>query len=153
MMTIGTPTKDDYDQISVIFNELHRQHIAYNPDIFRPVTNLISQQKFNEMVDKDEIFACREGNLVTGYLLATIKESKTHGYSDRKSFCIKEFAVKQGHQGKGIGRELINFAIRKAKSLKCKDIELSVNPENKGAIGFYEKVGMKVKNIKYMMKV
>ena len=35
------------------------------------------------------------------------------------------------------------------RKYKCTDIDLTVNQENLTAINFYEKLGMKIKNIKY----
>jgi len=44
-------------------------------------------------------------------------------------------------------------ALEYAKENNCTDVRLTVNEENEKAIKLYEKLGMKVRNIAYTMKI
>jgi len=76
-----------------------------------------------------------------------------HGYYDKKEFYIDVLCVKAEYQHEGIGTELIKYVIDKAKTQKCTNLVLSVNPKNERAINFYEKIGMNVSSIKYNLKI
>ena len=152
-MIIEKPKKEDFNEINVITNEIHEQHVAYRPDIFKSVATPILQDYYNEMIDNNEIYISKEENIITGYIIVKIIEKNNNGFFSRKILLIDNLATKQGHQGKGIGTQLMNYAIELARKEKCTDIELTVSPENTNAIKFYEKFGMKVRNIKYTMNI
>jgi ribosomal protein S18 acetylase RimI-like enzyme len=54
---------------------------------------------------------------------------------------INELVVDPNYRNIGIGKELIHFAINKAKMRKMDEIEVGVMKENNGAISFYKKNG------------
>ena len=56
---------------------------------------------------------------------------------------IMRFMVDKNQQGKGYGRELLDLVIKEIKVAvpNTKKVNLTVLPNNSGAIGFYEKVG------------
>ncbi len=55
---------------------------------------------------------------------------------------LRQMAVLNDLQGKGIGRALMNFAENMARDRGYKTIRMHAR---KNAVGFYEKVGYKVK--------
>jgi Acetyltransferases len=62
---------------------------------------------------------------------------------------IEAISVDSNYQNKGIGTLLMEHILGVTRKYKCTDIDLTVNQENLTAINFYEKLGMKIKNIKY----
>ena len=61
--------------------------------------------------------------------------------------------IDKDFRGKGIGTKMLEFAKSIAKSQNCTDLRLTVNPNNKNAIKLYEKFGMELYNLSYMMKL
>lgn len=55
--------------------------------------------------------------------------------------CIHRLAVQPQSQGKGIGKELLNFAEQQARSLGYTSIRLDVYSKNIEAVGMYTKNG------------
>ena len=71
----------------------------------------------------------------------------------RKILHIDAIGIDEKYRRNGVGTQLINYIIDLAKKEKCTDLQLSVNEENTEAIKLYEKIGMRVKNISYSMKI
>ena len=56
---------------------------------------------------------------------------------------IEDVVVDESHRGKGIGKELMLFAINYSKSLGAKDIRLTSRPSRIAANELYSKLGFK----------
>jgi ribosomal protein S18 acetylase RimI-like enzyme len=61
---------------------------------------------------------------------------------------INELVVDSNYRNLGIGKKLIEYAIKKAKTKKMDEIEVGVMKENEGAIRFYKKNGF---DIEYLL--
>jgi ribosomal protein S18 acetylase RimI-like enzyme len=62
--------------------------------------------------------------------------------SDAKDWAeITELYVRPDGRRRGIGRSLVEAAIRYARSRNCTEIRLLVDPENAVALSFYRTVG------------
>jgi len=145
--------KSDFVQINTIAKEIHGQHIGYDPKFFKSVEFPISKEYFYELISSNQISVCKINNKIVSYMIYKMFERKYPGVFDRKIFLIEQLAVKAEFQKRGIGMKFMEFAIDKAKAEKCTDIDLTVHPENKNALDFYEKLGMKIQNIKYNIKI
>jgi Acetyltransferase (GNAT) family. len=60
---------------------------------------------------------------------------------------IVNIAVREDFQGKGIGKQLINFAIEKARKQKAKTIEVGTGNSSIGQLLFYQKCGFRITGI------
>ena len=54
----------------------------------------------------------------------------------KKAF-IEDLVVDEKHRNKGIGKKLLEYAIKKAKELNCTHIELTSNPSRLEANNLY----------------
>ena len=59
---------------------------------------------------------------------------------------IEDVAVKEGHQGQGIGRQIVNALLDEAKRRGVKQINLTSKPERLAANVLYQKLGFKQRN-------
>jgi len=80
-------------------------------------------------------------------LIATFEEEKMLGcclltHVDNKTTRLRQMAVQNNLQGKGIGATMMNFAENVARDAGFKHIIMHAR---KTAVGFYEKLGYKVK--------
>jgi ribosomal protein S18 acetylase RimI-like enzyme len=77
-------------------------------------------------------FVCESDGKITGSVMA--------GYEGHRGW-INYLAVSPELQRGGLGRELMEFAEARLKSLGCPKINLQVRGTNTGALGFYERLG------------
>lgn len=67
---------------------------------------------------------------------------------DKKECHFDFLSITKGFQNKGIGKKILQTAIRISKKKKCKKISLMVWQKNFKAIGLYNKFGFYVTDIK-----
>ena len=54
---------------------------------------------------------------------------------------VQNVGVRPSHQGRGLGRELLRWAVHRLRELRDQPVTLSVNGRNDGALGLYEREG------------
>ena len=101
-----------------------------------------------EMTDKGEQFVCVENNEIVGAFVFNddpqgAYENATWGaILQRGEYGVcHAVAIKTSLQGKGFGKQIVEFCIRRAKELGYKAIRLDVVPSNLPARKLYEKCG------------
>lgn len=153
MIKIEKATINDFENINLIAREVHEQHIQYRPDIFESVEHPIDVERLKLLIENNEMLIAKIDDEIIGYIICNIQLKDHHGLIERKIFFIEQLAIKQTCHGKGLGRQIMNSLTELAHKENCTYIELTVSPENIGAIAFYEKIGMTTRNIKYSMKI
>lgn len=101
-------------------------------------------ERLNKLLENDSIYVAKVNSEIVGYIIIDIKE-KDNGFD---TLCIDG-----DFRGQGIGTKMLEFVKNIAKEQNCTDMHLTVNPNNENAIKVYEKFGMKVHNLSYMMKL
>lgn len=86
------------------------------------------------------------GEAVVGYIMNRIEFgfSNIKGLSLSRKGHIVSVAVLPEHRGKGLGRILVEEALKAAKEKGCKEMYLEVRVTNSIAIRLYETLGFKV---------
>jgi GNAT superfamily N-acetyltransferase len=105
------------------------------PESYVKAFDEIEADKNNEL-----IIAERDGEIV-GTLQITFTPSISFQGSKRAT--IESVRVDQKYRGKGIGKELMKWAINRAREENCFAMQLTTNAERKDAHRFYEKLGFK----------
>lgn len=152
-MKIEIPTLKDLEAIDKIALQVHECHVKWRPDIFEHTNSIINETDFLNMIERNEIFVAKIDKVIVGYIIISLREGKKNGYKYRKELDIDALGVDEVYRNKGIGKKLLEFIKGYAKDNACTDLRLTVNEENESAIHLYEKVGFKVKNIAYSMKI
>jgi GNAT superfamily N-acetyltransferase len=75
---------------------------------------------------------------IVGLVNFTIRKTILH---NAPSALIDELVVAKANRGRGIGRQLIEAAIKKCRELDCCEIEVSTEKTNEKARAFYKKCG------------
>ncbi|KMQ65474.1 streptothricin acetyltransferase [Chryseobacterium angstadtii] len=90
--------------------------------------------ELNEMIEKGHSFGAFEENKLTGWIIC---EHRTWN----KSFYIDNILISEEFRRGGIGVQLIKNAVREARNLNCRVIELETQNTNYPAIQFYRRMG------------
>ena len=98
---------------------------------------IVLNDYWDDSFDKESILVAE----VNGKIVGTLEISKA--YKARFGFfaVIRRFVVEPECRGRGVGRQLMSFALAEAKRMGCSAIELSVDPENTRPHHFYETLG------------
>ena len=155
-MEIRFASKQDIAGIISLLRQVGQVHHEIRPDIFRP-----GCQKYDEkdldilLLDKARpIFVAVDGNAVLGYCFCMVREFSGDGaLTDRKEIYIDDLCVDESCRGRGIATALYRHTLEFAQSLGCAFVTLNVWCGNRGAMEFYEKMGLTPRSITLETKV
>ena len=152
-ITIEVPKKQDFKKVNKIASQVQNIHVAWSPDRFKKVEEVISKELFNKLIKNEEILIAKKEEEIVGYVMIKIEERETPITKYRKQINIEAICVDEEHRGKGIGTKLIQAVEKIGKAQGCTNLCLTVHEKNKRAKKVYEKIGFKVKSIAYTMKL
>ena len=152
-MIIEIPKITDYTEINNLAKQVHELHVNWRPDLFADVENVIEKENLEIMIKNKEIYIAKENSKIIGYITVSVKDKTNPIMRPKKYLSIDSICVDKKNRNQGVGTALIDFSKELAKIKQCTDLYLTVNQENFKAIKLYEKLGFKVKNISYSMKI
>jgi ribosomal protein S18 acetylase RimI-like enzyme len=89
----------------------------------------------------NELIVACDGNEVIGVQQITFTPYITHQGGWRAT--IEGVRTSSSVRGEGVGTELINYAIRRAKERGCHLVQLTTDKKRPDALRFYERLGFK----------
>jgi GNAT superfamily N-acetyltransferase len=101
-----------------------------------------SYVKAFEEIDADknnELIVAEAGGAIVGTLQITFTPSIS--FQGGKRATVESVRVDEKYRGRGLGRELMIWAINRAKEENCFALQLTTNGERKNAHRFYERLG------------
>lgn len=131
-------------------------HHKIRPDIFRSGCQKYTQEQLEDMLGDETrpIFVAVRGSFVAGYCFCVQKQFRDHEtFTDRTEFYIDDLCVDEACRGQGIAKALFDHTVRFARQRHLDAITLNVWCGNEGAMGFYEKAGLKPRNTMMEMKL
>ncbi len=97
------------------------------------------------------VFVAESGGIVVGtYELLIMDNLAKRG---RKSAIIEDVAVAKQHQGRGIGRAMMEHAMQQARNAGCYKLVLSSNLERADAHAFYEALGFEKHGYSFRVEI
>ena len=134
----------------MLLQQVGEVHHNIRPDIFRA-----GAQKYDEadlktlLTDKSRpIFVAEEDGAVLGYCFCVLKETANHPVlEDERTLYIDDLCVDENCRGHHVGKLLYEHACRFARQQGCQSVTLNVWCGNDSAMGFYEKMGLRPRNI------
>lgn len=148
-------TKEDYFDVFELEKQVHREQYSKRPDLYNDVSNLFPREYYNSIIENRNNIAMgiECDNKIVAIIISEVKETSNIPVIKKRKYCyIDDIVVDENYRRKGYAKRLFDELKEKLKDLSISDIELTVWPFNKGAIAFYESIGMSVKNIKYELK-
>ena len=103
-----------------------------------------SYTKAFEEIEADknnELIIAEKGGEIVGTLQITFTPSIS--FQGGKRATVESVRVDEKYRGQGIGKELMKWAINRAREENCVAVQLTTNAERKDAHRFYENLGFK----------
>ena len=155
-MIIRKMTKDDFEAILPLQQEIAALHVQGRPDMFREGHLNFDRDRFDSFLSDENsigLIAEEAGNAV-GFAFSMIREVKNHpALLDFKRFYIDDICVRSDMKRRGIGRKLYEQCMMIAEENGCDRIMLDVHTFNEDAIRFYEAMGMLARKIQMERKI
>jgi len=155
-MDIRRAESRDIPGMIELLKQVGAVHHDIRPDIFRSGCLKYDEAALEALL-KDEtrpIFVAVTGNFVAGYCFCVQKKFRDHEtFIDRTEFYIDDLCVEEACRGQGIAKALFAHVTAFARQLGFDAITLNVWCGNDGAMKFYEKAGLKPRNIMMEMKL
>lgn len=139
---------EDFEAINSIFREVHKLHVENRPDFFRDIDPLPKEEFVNILKSDNQIILINEDEEINGFIKMEFKEKGETLTKKRRTLSIEQLGVKKSNHKSGIGRKLIEEAIKIFKEGKFDKLILDVWTFNQNAIDFYKHLGFKEFNIK-----
>ena len=135
MLTIRQATLPDLGAITEIYNEA----ILKTAATFDTETKTVEEQKnwFAEHGPKYPMIVAEEDSRVVGWASLSMWSDRC-AYSDTAEI---SFYVKEGHQGKGIGRKLLEAIIQEGQKTGIHTVMARITEGNEASIHLCESVG------------
>ena len=125
-------------------------HHRIRPDLFRAGAQKYDASALEQLLKDPNrpIFAAVENAKLLGYCFCILEVTKDNPVLlDRKSLYIDDLCVDESCRGQHVGQALYDYAVNYARQIGCDSITLNVWCGNDRAMTFYEKQGLKPRNI------
>lgn len=133
-----------------LLKQVGEVHHRIRPDLFRSGAQKYDASALEELL-KDPtrpIFVAVEAEKMLGYCFCAIQITEQNPVLlDRKTLYIDDLCVEETCRGKHVGKLLYEKACAYARQIGCHSITLNVWCGNDSAMRFYEKQGLKPRNI------
>lgn len=143
----------DWKAVNTMAQQVHALHVAWRPDVFEMVQELYPRERFEKAVAEKQLYIARLDGETVGYAAVLLRHYNWPGVVDRKVLMLDELCVDENHRSQGVGKQMMEDIKELARNLECTDIQLGVYAQNSAAIGFYEKMDMKISSYAYHLKV
>lgn len=150
-MKIRRADKNDIREINELLYQVCMVHHKGRPDLFKAGGRKYTDDQLIELLadDKKPVFAAvDENDKMIGYAFCVFQcHEHDNILTDIKTLYIDDLCVDESRRGEYIGRQLYDFVLEFARKSGCYNVTLNVWAENKSAIEFYNKCGLKPQKI------
>lgn len=140
----------DIPDIDKLLLQVHKVHSDARPDLFKKGAKKYTDFELKEILksEKTPVFVAEKDGHILGYAFCIHKQFvNDNNMTDVKTLYIDDLCVDETARDCHIGSSLYNFVIDFAKSHGYYNVTLNVWADNKNAVKFYEKIGLKIQKI------
>lgn len=149
-LNIRRACERDMPVINKLLYEVSKVHSDARPDLFKPGTKKYNDGELKNIIadDSTPVFVAETDGRVLGYAFCIHKQfTDDNILTDIKTLYIDDLCVDEAARGKHIGRALYDYVLNYAKRAGCYNVTLNVWADNKSAMRFYEKIGLRVQKM------
>lgn len=139
MITIRAATDNDIPRILELYRQLDIN--ASKGDLDDNPINIEWQSAFAQIkaMPGHELLVAEEDGEVVGTTVLLIIPNLSHNASPWAE--VENVVVDRKHRRQGIGKQLMEYAVARARQAGCHKIQLSSNKKRRGAHSFYGELG------------
>jgi ribosomal protein S18 acetylase RimI-like enzyme len=137
----------DWEAVKRLSVQIHDLHAKWRPDIYYHAEEPYSKEEFLSAIENKSIYVAKLADTVVGYATLSFREMSGPGVVEKKVMCLNSICVDETLRGHGIGKEMVRDIRALCRAFGCRDIMLSVHPENDEAVVFYQKCGFHIRTI------
>lgn len=140
----------DIPALGRLLYEVHKVHSDVRPDLFKAGARKYTDEQLEEILQSGErpVFVAEQDGQVAGYAFCIPKQlAGDRSMTDARTLYIDDLCVDEAARGKHIGTKLYDFVLDFAKRQGYYNVTLNVWADNKAAVKFYEKIGLRVQKI------
>lgn len=141
---------DDIPTLDNLLFQVHEVHHKAHPDLFKADAKKYTDEQLKEILsnDKTPVFVAESDEKILGYAFCIHRQFvNDNNMTDVKTLYIDDLCVDENERGKHIGKKLYDFVVSYARENGYYNVTLNVWADNKKAVGFYEKIGLRVQKI------
>ncbi|UCG69606.1 MAG: GNAT family N-acetyltransferase [Thermoplasmata archaeon] len=145
-LTIREGVLRDRASLDELFREELEYHMNLQPDVFKIPDTVVSEKWLKAIINDNNIFlgiSEYNGKIVGAILYKIDKNPEDNILKERKFVYVEDMIVSESFRGKGIGKKLLNYAIKHVKTKDIKEIEIDVGDNNEVGLRFYKEQGFK----------
>ena len=145
-MEIRFAKPEDTLEILALLEQSGKVHYTLRPDMFQSHAQKYGASQVLARLANPETptFVAVEGDKVLGYSFCEIKTFFEHPVmADHKELFLEDLCVSEEARRTGVGKALYTRVRDYAREAGCHNLTLHVWHENRGAVRFYEEMGMK----------
>lgn len=143
----------DFEAFSALARQAQDLHVAWRPDLFRPVEYPFEASFYQRRTEAREILLACEGKQIIAYAAFDITKKENPMQVPRTVLHLDNLCVDAAWRGKGVASALIDHLCAYAKKQGCNDFQLTCYPENAAGMALYESLGMHVKTVQFEKKL
>ncbi len=140
----------DIPAIVKLLYQVHKVHSDARPDLFKAGARKYTDDELKVILadDNTPVFVAETDGNVCGYAFCIHRQFVNHpSMTDVKSLYIDDLCVDSEARGRHVGTQLYQYVLDYAKAHGYYNVTLNVWADNKKALGFYEKIGLRVQKI------
>lgn len=149
-MNIRSACEADIPTMMRLLRQVAQVHHELRPDIFRSGAQKYTYAQLREILADEErpVFVAELAGSVAGYAFCICKRAPEGGVMHpRTELYIDDLCVEETMRGQGIATELYRYVCKAARDMGCGSVTLNVWCGNDSAMRFYNKCGLRPRNI------
>ena len=145
--------ESDWEAVKALSVQIHDLHAAWRPDIYYSCNEPYPKPDFLQDIAQRRVYVAKVQGQVLGYVILSILQKGGPGTVECHQLRVDVICVDSAARGQGIGRQMVADVRALARAFGCRELVLSVHPENDGAVAFYQKCGLFIRTIGMDMKI
>lgn len=149
-ITIRRANDGDIPALDRLLFEVHKVHSDVRPDLFKSGAKKYTDAELRDILkdEKTPVFVAETADGIAGYAFCIAQQHVgSRSMTDVRTLYIDDLCVDERVRGLYIGKRLYEYVLAFAKEQGFYNVTLNVWADNVKAVGFYEKLGLRVQKI------
>ena len=149
-LNVRRAMESDMGVINKLLYEVHKVHSDVRPDLFKAGAKKYNDEELRAIIADDDrpIFVAEKDGTVLGYAFCVHQQYiDNNNMTDIKTLYIDDLCVDETARNAHVGRQFYEYVLNFAREQGYYNVTLNVWADNRNAVKFYEKLGLKIQKI------